>query len=165
MVQIKISNPNLTNKDFSYKMSVVYALVSQEPDLIISDYSEAIGNFQTFATLLLPILRKMDKKHLDVTFPGDYEFHFAKISNFGFMCLSEKNETKSEAFKFLDSLSTNFLKNLKDANPSGQNEMWEFGLGFKKTIKDLMVSHDKWLHAAKPDCDKKAPGYVDEELA
>jgi hypothetical protein len=43
-------------------MSVVYALVSQEPDIIVSDYSEAIGNFRTFATLLLPKLEKIENK-------------------------------------------------------------------------------------------------------
>jgi hypothetical protein len=145
-------------------MSVVYALVSQEPDIIVSDYSEAIGNFRTFATLLLPKLEKKENKAWDIDIPGNYGFHYVRISGFGFMCMNEKNKTKSKASKFLRNLSTNFLTAFYEAgSPRGQNEVWQFGVDFKKTIKDLMVAHDKALQT-NPDWGNIMSGYADEEL-
>jgi hypothetical protein len=145
-------------------MSVVYALVSQEPDVIVSDYSEAIGNFRTFATLLLPKLEKTENKAWDIDIPGHYGFQHVRISGFGFMCMYEKNQTKSKGSTFLKNLSANFLSAFYEAgSPTCQNEVWQFGVGFKKTIKDLMVAHDKALHA-NPDWGNIMSGYADEEL-
>jgi hypothetical protein len=80
------------------------------------------------------------------------------------MCMYEKNRTKSKGSIFLKNLSTNFLTAFYEAgNPRGQNEVWQFGVSFKKTIRDLMVAHDKALQA-NPDWGNIMSGYADEEL-
>ena len=87
-------------------MSVIYALVAKEPDIVLCEETSYQGNFSDLAVKLLA--KSQGKPR--VTFVKDgYKFHL--LNTDGIICLvfSIDNYEENLAFEFLDTINKRFI--------------------------------------------------------
>lgn len=93
-------------------MSLIYTLVSKDPDIVLCSFSECQGNFELMCQKLL----KKVQKNTRGTFAHDkYMFHFLNTNDFTFMAFCEKGYDVNLGFDFLEKIKSLFFNKYSDS--------------------------------------------------
>ena len=87
-------------------MSILYALISKDQDVVLTEYTEYSGNFQQITRALLR------KVHLNTKYTIDYDkykYHYINEDNITYLCMTEMFPDDL-AFAFLDDLRKKFIQ-------------------------------------------------------
>ena len=87
-------------------MSIFYALISKNNDVVLCEHTEYSGNFQQITRMLL---RKI-KPNIKLTIEYDkYKYHYLNENGITYLCMSE-NYNDELSFSFLFDLKKLFLQ-------------------------------------------------------
>ncbi|CAG9321273.1 unnamed protein product [Blepharisma stoltei] len=115
--------------------SIIYALVVRDPDIVLSEYSRAQGNFPQITRNILSKLPRSGK--FSYTYNEKYCYHYISEENIVFICLSDAEFPRRICFLFLDDIKSNFMKRY------GQvvNTVIAFGVNaeFAEVLKTRMI--------------------------
>ena len=87
---------------------IIYAIVLRDPDVVLTEYSKAQGNFPQITRNILSKVPRSGK--FSYTYNESYTYHYNSENNFVFMCLADSAFTKRVAFLFLDDIKTKFFE-------------------------------------------------------
>jgi len=124
---------------------IIYALVVRDPDIVLSEYSKAQGNFPQITRNLLPKLPRNGK--YSYTYNDSYCFHYSSRDGLVFMCLAEVEFPRRVCFMFLEDMQSNFMGRYGEV----VNTVIAFGVNseFSEVIKNRMN-----YFSSNPDVDK-----------
>ena len=87
---------------------IIYAIVLRDPDVVLTEYSKAQGNFPQITRNILSKVPRSGK--FSYTYNESYTYHYNSENNFLFMCLADSAFTKRVAFLFLEDIKTKFFE-------------------------------------------------------
>ena len=118
-------------------MSIIYVLISKESEIVLCEYTENKGNFQTITRTLLRSL----KPNIRETIIYDlYKIHYINQDNLTYLCMTS-NFPEDVAFAFLLEVKKNFLEkyNYKTIMESKSYAFEDFN----PKLKQLMEFYNK----------------------
>jgi hypothetical protein len=127
-------------------MSIFYALISKNNDIVLCEYTEYSGNFQQITIMLL---RKI-KQNIKVTIEYDkYKYHYLNENGITFLCMTE-NYSDELSFSFLFDLKKIFFQkyNFENIKKYSAYELQDFNkiinqlLAYYTTLPKLSKSKD-----------------------
>ena len=125
--------------------ALIYALVVRDPDIVLSEYSRAQGNFPQVTRSLLPNLPRNGK--YSYNYNESYSFHYISEDGMLFMCLAENNFPRRTSFAFIDEIKTLFLQKYGEV----VNTVIAFGVNaeFSEVLKTKMQWFSTGQHSDK----------------
>ena len=87
-------------------MSILYALISKDAGVVLSEYTEYSGNFQPITRMLLKKIKPNCKYSIDY---DKYKYHYINEDNITYLCMTE-NFPENLAFAFLSDVQKNLMK-------------------------------------------------------
>lgn len=114
--------------------SIIYALVVRDPDIVLSEYSRAQGNFAQITRNILSKLPRSGK--YSYTYNEKFCYHYISQENIIFVCLADAEFPRRICFLFLDDIKNNFL----DRYGQVVNTVIAFGVNaeFAEILKNRM---------------------------
>jgi len=114
-------------------MSILYALIAKNFDLILTEYTEYTGNFQQISRILLYKIKiNYNKNNIEnskglysIKYDNNYEFNYLITDNLLFLCMAfTDNDIKYN--------NTPIKYSINDNNNINQNLIWAFLFDVKK---------------------------------
>lgn len=87
---------------------IIYALVLRDPDVVLSEYSKAQGNFPQITRNIIAKVPRNGK--FSYSYNDLYIYHYTSENNFIFMCLTDSPFAKRIAFLFLEDIKAKFFE-------------------------------------------------------
>ena len=127
-------------------MSIFYALISKNNDVVLCEHTEYSGNFQQITRMLL---RKI-KPNIKLTIEYDkYKYHYLNENGITYLCMSENyNDELSFSFLFdlkkifLQKYNLNSIKNFSAYQLQNFNTIISQLLAYYSTLPKLSKSKD-----------------------
>ena len=126
-------------------LSIIYAVISRNRKIILTDYTEYGGNFQQ-ATLKL--LSKIEKDSVKEVQYSSYTVFFEDINDVTFMLIGENIKTEV-AFSFLSDMKKKFFSQYDDKKI--QNSFSYYLREFTSEIKTIVRFYEDNQTYVKPD--------------
>ena len=87
-------------------MSILYALIAKNLDIVLCEYSEYNGNFQQITRMLL---RKVQQNRRFTIEYDNYKYHYINQDNITYLCMTS-NFPEDTAFGFLIDVQKQFIE-------------------------------------------------------
>jgi len=91
-------------------MPIYYALVSKkqgDEGLTLADFTTYVGNFHSITQKLMPRIENNTMKTFEL---DEFFFHYANGDGITYLCMTDKQYKRKQAFAFLQDLKKAFLK-------------------------------------------------------
>ncbi|GAM22766.1 hypothetical protein SAMD00019534_059410, partial [Acytostelium subglobosum LB1] len=135
-------------------MPIIYALVARGP-LVLAEFTNTTGNFQTITRRILDLIPPNDTKMSYVY--EKYIFHYLVQDSLTYLCMADQEFGRRIPFLFLDDVKNRFRSIYGD---KGKTAI-AYGMNseFSRTLSNLM---DHYSNNPKSDAFSKAMAEVDE---
>eukprot|EP01070_Trichotokara_eunicae_P012803 Trichotokara_eunicae@DN9769_c0_g1_i1.p1 len=88
-------------------MSIIYGLVAKDT-VVLAEYTERRGNFQTVTRMLLPRLPTKETSKMSYDY-DEHMFHYITRGGWTFVVMTQKSLTLRTAYVFLEDIADRFL--------------------------------------------------------
>ena len=109
-------------------MSLIYALVAKEPDIVLCDETDYEGNY---ADCALHFLKKIERNTKGTSRTGKVKYHFLNSKGLTFLAITEKAYNDNLAIYFLETINNRFIekyskKEIKKATRYSMKDSFSF---------------------------------------
>mmetsp|Transcript_32376 Transcript_32376/g.43825 ORF Transcript_32376/g.43825 Transcript_32376/m.43825 type:complete len:107 (+) Transcript_32376:25-345(+) len=87
-------------------MSIYYALVAKETNIILAEHTDYQGNFQQFVMQLMNRIEPESMRTFEI---DEYFVHYINDDGISVVCMSDKKINKKHAFAFLQDVKKALL--------------------------------------------------------
>lgn len=116
-------------------MTIFYALLAKQKNIILAEFTEYNGNFQQYTMQLMQRIELDTKKTFELE---EYLFHYINDDGLSVLCMTDKQMPKKVAFAFMQDLRKSLLKTYT-ARELGNAKAYQLST-FTDTIREKMVS-------------------------
>ena len=87
-------------------MTIFYALLAKQKNIVLAEYTEYSGNFQQYTMQLMSRIESDTKKTFELE---EFFFHYINEDGLTVLCMSDKNVQKKVPFAFMQDLRKTLL--------------------------------------------------------
>ncbi|CAG9332231.1 unnamed protein product [Blepharisma stoltei] len=126
-------------------MSIIYALVVRDPDIVLCEFSRAQGNFPQITRNIISKLPRSGK--FSYTYNEKFCYHYISEDNILFICLSDAEFPRRICFLFLEDIKSNFM------NRYGHVVNTVIAFGVNSEFSDVLKTRINYFNT-DPNADK-----------
>lgn len=119
--------------------SIIYVLISKDPDTILANFTEHIGNFEAIST---QILRRVTKNHNGIIIYQKYKFHYINLNGITIMSMSDYDYKDDVVICFLEEIFKEFQDTFSQREIE-KSSQFSFDQTFQPCLKNKMSFYNK----------------------
>ncbi len=123
----------------SSSSSIIYVLISKDPDTILANFTEHVGNFEVIST---QILRKVTKNHNGIIIYQKYKFHYINLNGITIMSMSDYDYKDDVVICFLEEVFKEFQDTFSQREIENSSQ-FSFDQTFQPCLKNKMSYYNK----------------------